>query len=145
MSQSPTTAGSQASQEDTYNQGLYLIERNHIPDLDYPDRLDFAYSSQESIAYCSLGVPLTQLSDHSPPLMPNSVNPSDPMLMHPHISPHPTQSVSATPTPPDGHEKLRDGLARMNNDLRSHGYDAFVRGSTHYMIKTYHGIDLERK
>ena len=144
MSQSTTTAGSQASQEDTYNQGLYLIERNYIPDPDYPDRLDFAYSSQDSIAPCSLGVPLTQLSEHSPPLqMPNSVNPSDhTAMMEPPLS---TQSVSATPTPPDGHEKLREGLAKMNNDLRRHGYDAFVRGSTHYMIKTYHGIDLERK
>jgi hypothetical protein len=105
--------------------------------------LEFAYSSQESIAYCSLGVPLTQLSDHSQ--MPNSVNPSDPMLMHTHISTPSTQSVSATPTPSDGHEKLREVIAKMNNDLQRLGYDAFVRGSTHYMIKTYHGIDLERK
>lgn len=143
MSQSTTTAGSQASQEDTMNQGLWLIGQNYNPDPECPDRQEYVLSSQESIAPCSLGVPLTQVSEPSPSSATPNASLYDPMLLF--ARPLSTQSVSATPTPPDGHERLRSAITRMNADMEKHGYIAFVRGNTHIMFKTYHGIDLERE
>jgi len=119
MSQSTTTAGSQysQSQNETYDQRWRT---------DYPDRQEYNFDSSQEYVPCSLQVPLSQTSQQSKEgaAMTDS-----------------QQSVSATPSP-DGHDNLRRAIAKMNENMRKQGYEAFVHNNTHFMFKTYHGINL---
>ena len=56
-----------------------------------------------------------------------------------------TQSVSATPTPTlSTEDKTRQDIARMNEEFKKHGYEAFVHKNMHLMYRVY-PFDLSEK
>jgi len=134
MSQSTTTAGSQgidsnapvSQYSNDSSNVMYSQGETHDPNLHlrYPDRQQEVFTSSESFVPCSLDVPLTQLSQQSP------------------------QSVSATPSPvvvqQSIEDKVRNDIARMNEEFTKHKYEAFVHGKMHLIFKVY-PFDLEKK
>jgi hypothetical protein len=102
--------------------------RTDIPDQpqweELPDRQEYNFDSSQEYVPSSLQMPLTQQSQQSKQGAADS-----------------QQSVSATPSQ-DGYDNLRSTIKKMNEEFRKYGYEAFVHNNTHFIFKTYHGIDL---
>ena len=131
---STTTAGSQDSQVSdemhSQNQTLYPDRQ-----LNYPDRQDSVQSPEESFMQSSFDVPLTQISPTQASQLSNASQTT-------HISATPfSRSVSATPTPRlienTMSQQVGKRIDEINTEFKRHGYEAFVHGRLHIIIKEY--------
>jgi hypothetical protein len=134
MDMSTTTAGSQDSQvsDEMHSQNQTLYPNFH---LNYPDRQDSVQSSEESFVQSSFDAQLTQISPTQASQLSNASQTT-------HISATPfSQSVSATPTPRLNENMVRQQVGNrideINTEFRRHGYQAFVHGRLHIIIKEY--------